>query len=172
MQRRFLSVSELAQACSPTDADGELDKNKLNLWTRRLRHWSRLNVFPAESMRHARAGRHRLYSADLVYIASVLLRLSGCGLPAELIKLISEELQEETQREGFSEFWEQAKRYDDQQADKHYLLIWVIDEAAQVYLQGTMATLEMIRSLDEFDPATEPTLMLSLSDVFRRVRLA
>jgi hypothetical protein len=47
----------------------------------------------SKAMRHSvEAGSHRLYSADLVYFAAVLLRLSGIGISVNLIGSISKQL--------------------------------------------------------------------------------
>ena len=171
MQRRFLSVAELAQACSPTDIDGDLDRDRLQTWIRRLRHWSTIGVFPAEAIRHAKAGRHRLYSADLVYLTAVLLWLSSCGISSEVIKSISKEIQAEIPHRSFAEFWERAKQ-PNQTENKYYLLIWDLNEGAEIYLERAIATPNLIQLQEEFDPSKEPTLLVSLSDVFAGIALS
>jgi hypothetical protein len=81
------------------------------------------------------SGRHRLYSVELVYLASVLLWLAGCGISAEMVKLISKELQEKLKSDQFSDFWEATKDDVSVHESKHYLLIWVTDEGTQIYLE-------------------------------------
>jgi DNA-binding transcriptional MerR regulator len=81
----LLTLSQFAEACIPRDVDAYFDDDRLKLWTRRLRHWSRLDVFPV-TRRRSETGSHRLYRREDVYLASVLLRLVGPGLPHNVIK--------------------------------------------------------------------------------------
>jgi DNA-binding transcriptional MerR regulator len=167
MKRRFLTVSELAEACSPTRDDGEWDQERLKIWIRRLRHWSTLGILPADAIRQAEAGRHRLYSADLVYLASVLLRLSGAGISAEVIKSISKELQHETEGSArLSAFWKKAKAHEASDGE-HFLLLWIADEGTFVWSGSAICRESRFDLIESFDPHNEPTIMLSLSEIFR-----
>ena len=137
----LLTLSQFAEACGPRDVDANFDEDRLRLWTRRLRHWSRLGILPI-TRRRDETGSHRLYRREDVYLAAVLLRLAGPGLPHNVIKLISDDLQSEiTQGGELFEFWRHAQAHARaQKATKdgldYFLLIWIADEGTHVWTGG------------------------------------
>jgi DNA-binding transcriptional MerR regulator len=172
-RHRFLTVSELAEACCPRNAEGEVDRDRLRLWIRRLRHWSQLGILPERAMRQIGAGQHRLYGADLVYLAAILLRASGTGISVGVIKEISKKLQRETQgKRSLAQFWRDAKRYAPTPGAFHYLLIWIADEGRVISLEGVVRQDDSWSSIHPtFDPESEPMIVLSLTNIFLEIQM-
>lgn len=171
-ERRFLTVSELAEACAPINDEYEFDDNKFTVWTRRLRHWSVLDILPKKYIRHAdEAGRHRLYSADLVYIAAVLLRIAGMGISVKLISKISHELQKaiDIKNSKFSEFWLAALEKQDSIIENYILSIWIADEMSFIYIDGLIEKGDNINTRGcSFE--AEPTIAISLTKIFELIK--
>jgi DNA-binding transcriptional MerR regulator len=168
MTRPYLSVSELARACAPIDSAGEVDANRLSLWTRRLRHWTVLGILPSSTRHGDGAGKHRLYRPELVYQASVLLRLAGVGLPFPVIRLIADELLKETADNGeLWSFWRDAIK-SEQSRLEYFLAIWIIDEGEYVFIDGIIGKRRTINigniGIDDF-----PAILLDLNYIFKFV---
>lgn len=169
----LLTLSQFAEACTPRNADGEFDEDRLKLWTRRLRHWSRLGILPI-TRRRDETGSHRLYRREDIYLASVLLRLAGPGLPHNVIKLISDDLQSETEQGSrLFEFWRDAQANAKAGSDgrEYFLMIWVADEGTYVWISGGIfqwsdETLQW----KDFNTDDDPTMIVSLTSIFRRLR--
>jgi DNA-binding transcriptional MerR regulator len=175
--RRFREgrwYSRAAEACVPRNVDENFDEDRLKLWTRRLRHWSRLGILPI-TRRRDETGSHRLYRREDIYLASVLLRLAGPGLPHNVIKLISDDLQRETTRDGrLFEFWRNAQAHANLTDDgrEYFLLMWIVDEGTQVWTAGgTLRAADETLQWQDFYPGDEPTMMLSLTNIFRELSL-
>jgi DNA-binding transcriptional MerR regulator len=167
----FLTVSQLAAACKPTDLLGNFDEDRLKLWTRRLRHWSRLGILPI-TRRRDEMGSHRLYRAEDVYLAAVLLRLAGPGISHGVLELISSDLQASIKPGGdLHEIWEQAKRQENR--DTHYFLLVFISEEGSIVATGAgmLRTGQWLLNVDAVPlDDDQPIMMISLTKIFRNLR--
>ena len=118
-------------------------------------------------------GSHRFYRADDVYLASVLLRLAGPGIPHNVIKLISENLQEKIRPEGdLHSFWEQAKTNLSDHSLTYYLQVWIPDEGALAESFGGKfsASAMLLEGRDVPLLGDDyPTLTLSLTSTFQSI---
>jgi DNA-binding transcriptional MerR regulator len=106
MPRRFLTVSELVDRCSPPN------KEYRTIWLRRARDWSNIGFLPTARGQHEGSGRHRLYSSDAVFLAAVLFRMADLGVPVGYLERIARLIRTPRQTEGeqeFKRFWQEAK---------------------------------------------------------------
>ena len=157
-----LTVPQLAEACAPLNSAGKLDVDRLRLWIRRLRHWVVLGVLPAPA---AGSGR---YARNQVYVAAIILRLAGLGLPAPLLKLVSDGLQSklDRRRTNFARFWREASSDSSQGNFHHYLLIRIEEEGEAVTVGISRSNAPQSAYFGAFDPGTDTVLVLNLNKVF------
>jgi hypothetical protein len=77
-----LSVTELAERIARPRVvfpSGE-DPRRIELTTRRLRHWTMSGLLPTAGDLHTGPGRSRTYDREIVYVAAVLDVLADLGL--------------------------------------------------------------------------------------------
>jgi hypothetical protein len=74
MNRTLLTVAQLIERCVPPSPQ------LLGPWRRRLRDLTNIGAVPAAARQHEGAGKHRLYRANVVPLAAVLLRLGDRGV--------------------------------------------------------------------------------------------
>ena len=154
-----LTVPQLAEACAPLDGEGNLDGDRLRLWIWRLRHWTVLGILPP-------AAKH---GSDLVYIAAILLRLAGPGLPASLIKSISTELQEKISRRrtNFAKWWREARSVPQPNAVYFYLMIRIAKEGTVTSVGISRTQVSRSPFFGDYDPGIDTALVVNLTEVFR-----
>src|SRR5688572_3304914 len=88
-----LTVSEIAERVAKSSVFAEVsDRREVVL--RRIRHWTTAGALPSEGDPHSGTGRHRTYSPQTIYLASVLNVLADTGLPLEMLKAASDAVQE------------------------------------------------------------------------------
>src|SRR5690349_7946060 len=88
MARRFLTVSELVDGCSPPNEQSRL------VWIRRARDWSNAGILATARRHREGTGRHRLYNPDSVYLAAVMLRMADQGVSLRTLAIMASLLHE------------------------------------------------------------------------------
>ena len=168
----YLTVSDLAEACAPVDAAGDFDNERFRLWTRRLRHWTTLDILPTAAKHSEGSGQHRLYEANLAYIASVLLRMAAAGAPLPVIKEVSEILQTSTKgRGGFARSWRNAVATCDDGDSLYCLVISIAEEGKSIDVSLTGAGRPSVATFRDRDYPAEPMIFLNLSAIFGLVKI-
>ena len=100
----LLNVAKLVDRAAPPSQD------RRATWLRRCQLWSVAGILPAVPPAEGGGRRRRLYRADTVWLAAVLLRISDLGLDTSIIQKISSFIQGGTRsrRQRFSRFWHEA----------------------------------------------------------------
>lgn len=120
MPSRLVTVSELVEICAPPS-----DAHRA-LWLRRARDWSAAGVLPPTRRHHEGTGRHRLYDFDLVYLATVLFRMSDLGVPVGVLAQISRLIRAPRRTKAeieFKKFWKDAIQEKGATSSEAYLAV-------------------------------------------------
>lgn len=169
---RYLTVSELVDKCDPSPTGGgdysALTEERRRVWLRRIRHWSTMDILPPAPASRDGTGHHRRYDDEDVYIAAVLLRVADLGISIAITRDIATVLRQPGSADGdnFAECWRQAKA-----GKPHiYLVIWIASDG-WVFVEGVSPEQGGLGAVDLLlDPDDAPTVILSLSKIFARIR--
>jgi hypothetical protein len=157
MAMSLLSVAQLVDRTAPPT------EYHRSLWLRRAQHWSGLGILPTARPQDG-SRKRRLYREETVYLAAVLLRLSGFGIETSILEWISTHLQQISRGRGrFARFWRDAIQGNRQIA---YISISLSFEGQSFHYYNGLT--------DAVTPALrdEPAIFLNLAGVFEEVRHA
>jgi hypothetical protein len=100
----LITVSELVDRAAPPT------EGHRTVWLRRARLWSVGDILPTATPQGG-TRKHRVYSESTVFLAAVLFRISDFGVTTDILRDISDCLQNADQgRAGFSRAWHRIKR--------------------------------------------------------------
>lgn len=158
--QELLTIKQLVRRCAPPN------EQRVGLWERRLRHWAVQGILPvAQPSRGSRNAR--MFGAEAVHLAAVLLRISDFGLETNILAEVSSYIQTNSLGSGkFARFWKRAFRPDIN--TQEYLFIYIPPET---YPQPNIGWYGQVRhSVIIPDIGLAPALLLDLRQVSRELR--
>jgi MerR HTH family regulatory protein len=146
-----LTVGQIVEQLGPVTPDAAAAMSE------RIRHWTREGLLLPVDQHHAGTGRHRRYSPDTSYEATVLSALASAGLQLVSRPYIQAAL---SQARAVLQKWRQARSVG------HKLPLFFLVISHDTTRIGDEPTTAIHEGIVKHDPTAEITIVVNLSQLF------
>jgi DNA-binding transcriptional MerR regulator len=160
MIRETLSLADLTRAVAGT---GESDR--VGIIARRIRHWTLAGALPTAGPRHSGSGKHRRYTRDAAYVATILNHLANFGLSIGALTAVSDEVSYAIRK--------QESLWHDAVAGRQPIYLFVLAYSARDDAENPIASAHLLPQDDMLQQAKQALegIILNLTSIFKETLL-